>query len=1220
VIENTVEILLVGDCLKDRTTYSRYLLQDQQYTYSILEADTGKKGLQLCYQKFPDVIVMDDLLPDIDGVEFLTSLKTQLSKTNLPIIILTSLGNEQIALQAMNSGAAYCLVKKTITPVCFIQALQKVLEKTDITQKLQESEERFHATFNQTSVGIAHVGLNGRCLRVNQKLCEILGYTNEELKQLTLEEITYPNDLTVDWEYIHQLLVGELQTYQLEKRYIRKDNSYVWINLSVSVVRTSFGEPYLNYVVQNINALKQVQQAYEQLETRVNSRTLELEQVNKELQTALEELQITQEELHRQNEELITSRQVIERERQRYQDLFEFAPEGYLVTDISGNIREANCTAANLLATSRQHLIGKPFIVFIADQQRKTFHTRLAKLRYMQEWEVYLKSGSGKLFPTMVTVASMNDQKGQRVGLRWLLHDISARKQMHQQLQAAYNQLERRVEERTSELSQANMRLQQEIAKHKQSEAQVAFQASLIDQVRNAVIATDLEGKITYWNQFAQQLYHFTPEDIGKFILDVIIPTDQQETTKQIMPSIQATGVWAGELELQRRDGSVFPAYAVNTLVRDQNGNPCGIVGVSTDITERKQAEMIRHQMAQELQSLYDNAPCGYVSLDAEGRVIRINETKLKMLGYSRQEIIGKKITDFYTPESIPIFEKHYLLFKQQSMVKDLELQILRKDGSILPISVSTTAIYDEAGNYLMSNSIAVDISDRKQAQEKIKEQAALLNVASDAIFVRNLEHEVLFWNQAAESLYGWQTTEVLGKKATELFSEEIVTQVDEALNVAVQQGKWEGELQHTTKDGKKVVVLSRWTLLRDNTGQPKSLLTVNTDITEKKQLEAQFYRIQRLESLGTLASGIAHDLNNMLSPILAVAQLLPLKLPNLDEKNQELLKILEDSSKRGAQLVKQITSFAQGAEGKLVPLQLKNLILEVEGIVNSTFPKSIEIFTSLGEDLWTVSVDQTQIHQVLMNLCVNARDAMPQGGTLSISAENFLVDHNYARMNLEAKEGPYVVITVSDTGYGISKEVVERIFEPFFTTKEQGKGTGLGLATVLGIIKNHGGFVRVHSEVGEGSEFRVYLPAIEDEVAKQEEAENYQIDRGNNELILVVDDEAFIREMTKNSLEQYNYRVLTASDAVDAFSLYTLHKNEISVVLIDIQMPTIDGLNAIRILQQIDSSIKIIAISGLASNRKLLEASGIQVQAFLLKPYTIKELLNTIQAKLMIC
>ncbi len=514
---------------------------------------------------------------------------------------------------------------------------------------------------------------------------------------------------------------------------------------------------------------------------------------------------------------------------------------------------------------------------------------------------------------------------------------------------------------------------------------------------------------------------------------------------------------------------------------------------------------------------------------------------------------------------------------------------------------------------------VQAELSERKRNEEKIREQAQLLDVASDAIFVRNLEHKILFWNQAAESLYGWKTTEVLGKKATELFCGDIIPQVSEAFKMAIQQGKWEGELQHTTKDGKKVIVLSRWTLVRDNGGQPKSILTVNTDITEKKQLEAQFYRIQRLESLGTLASGIAHDLNNILSPILAVAQLLPLKLPNLDEKNQQLLKILEDSSKRCAQLVKRITSIAQSTEGKRVPLHLKPLLKEVEGIISSTFPKSIEICTNLEQNLWTVLGDQTQIHQVLMNLCVNARDAMPQGGTLKISAENFLVDYNYARMNLEAKEGPYVVITVSDTGSGMSADVLERIFEPFFTTKEQGQGTGLGLATVLGIIKNHRGFINVSSTIGEGSEFKVYLPAIaiEDEMAKQE-TDSSQMPKGNNELILVVDDEAFIREMTKTSLEQHNYRVLTASDAIEAFSIYITHKNEIRLVLLDIQMPSMDGLNAIRILQQMDSSIKIIAMSGLASNRKLLDVSGIGVQAFLSKPYTIRELVENIRRVLL--
>lgn len=667
------------------------------------------------------------------------------------------------------------------------------------------------------------------------------------------------------------------------------------------------------------------------------------------------------------------------------------------------------------------------------------------------------------------------------------MRDISARKQIEQELQAAYDQLERRVEARTAELFHTNQLLQQEIGQHKQSEAQITFQASLLNQVRNAVIATDLEGKIIYWNQFAQQLYQFTQEDMGRSILEVTVPEENLEISQQIMTSLQATGMWAGELMLRRRDGSIFPADVVNALVRDQAGNPCGIVGVSVDITERK------------------------------------------------------------------------------------------------------------------------------QAQQTISEQAALLNVASDAIFVRNLKHQILFWNQAAENLYGWQNSEVLGKTAIELFCLDIAPQVEELLKIVLEQGKWEGELQHITKDGKKVIVLSRWTLVTDNTGQPKSILTVNTDITQKKQLEAQFYQVQRLESLGTLASGIAHDLNNILTPILAVAQLLPIKLSHLDEKDQQLLKILEDSSIRGTELVKQITSIASGREGKRVPTQLNNLIKEVERIVSGTFPKLIEIRTNLAQGLWTVLVDETQIHQVLMNLCVNARDAMPQGGILSISTENFIVDQHYARMHLEASEGSYVVITVSDTGYGIPKEVLERIFEPFFTTKEQGKGTGLGLSTVLGIIKNHGGFVNAYSEVGEGSEFQVYLPAMENKVTQQE-VNNFQMLKGNNELILVVDDEEFIREICKTSLEEHNYKVLTARDAVDAFSLYTIHKNEISIVLIDIQMPSIDGFNAIRVLQQINSSVKIIAMSGLASNRKLLEINDLNVEAFLLKPYTIETLLSTIQ------
>ncbi len=259
----------------------------------------------------------------------------------------------------------------------------------------------------------------------------------------------------------------------------------------------------------------------------------------------------------------------------------------------------------------------------------------------------------------------------------------------------------------------------------------------------------------------------------------------------------------------------------------------------------------------------------------------------------------------------------------------------------------------------------------------------------------------------------------------------------------------------------------------------PKSIFTLDTNLTEKKQLSAQFSRAQRLERLGTIASGIAHDLNNVLTPILIIAQLLPLKLPNDDEQNRQLLKILEDNSKRGVELIKQILSYAQGAEEKRVPLQIRRLLKEIERIAKNTFPKSIEIRTNIPtQDIWMVSADSTQLHQVLMNLCVNARDAMPQGGTLTISAENLFCDQNFVGLNLEAEVGDYVVITVSDTGCGIPQEVLEQIFQPFFTTKNTSQGTGLGLSIAVNIIKSHGGFVKVYSEVGKGSQFQVYLPA----------------------------------------------------------------------------------------------------------------------------------------------
>jgi two-component system, cell cycle sensor histidine kinase and response regulator CckA len=506
---------------------------------------------------------------------------------------------------------------------------------------------------------------------------------------------------------------------------------------------------------------------------------------------------------------------------------------------------------------------------------------------------------------------------------------------------------------------------------------------------------------------------------------------------------------------------------------------------------------------------------------------------------------------------------------------------------------------------------------ERHRAEQKIREQAALLDVTTDAILVQNLDGQITFCNKAAQQIYGWSAEEVLGKNANTLFYPAESSSHLQDIQIAVAlNGNWYGELHQIGKDKKKILVESRWTLVQQDEEKPRSILIVNTDITEKKRLESQFLRAQRMESIGTLAGGIAHDLNNVLTPILMVVQLLALKLQ--DKQGQQWLNILETNAKRGADLVKQVVSFARGVEGERTLVQVRHLIGEIKQIARETFPKFINVYTDIPQDLWTVSGDATQLHQVLMNLCVNARDAMPDGGTLSISAKNVFIDENYAWMNVDAKVGSYIAITVSDTGTGIPPEILERIFEPFFTTKELGKGTGLGLSTVIGIIKSHGGFVNVYSEPGQGTAFKVYLPAVEEIQAPF--VRETKLPSGHGELILLVDDEMAIQKIVQTSLETYDYKVLTASDGVEAIALYAQHKQEISAVLIDMMMPTMDGLTTIHMLQRMSPQVKIIAISGLALSDKVGVAMEAGVQAFLSKPFTAEELLQTLSGILSSC
>ncbi len=627
-------------------------------------------------------------------------------------------------------------------------------------------------------------------------------------------------------------------------------------------------------------------------------------------------------------------------------------------------------------------------------------------------------------------------------------------------------------------------------------------------------------------------------------------------------------------------------------------------------ITKLKQTELALRQKENHLRAIIEAKPECIKLIASDGTLLEINAFGVAMMQVESADLlIGKPVVSGILPE----YREAFVALHEsvcQGNKGTLEFEIVGFKGTRRWMKTHAVPLFNEVDGTFLHLAVTQDITQRKRAEEKIREQAALLDVATDAIFVKNIHNQILFWNKGAESLYGWKVEEVVGKNALTLLYDDLPPP-EEALLTVVNKGSWQGELNQVQKNGNEIIVESRWKLLRDEFGQPQSILIVNTQITQKKQLEAQLLRSQRLECIGTLAGGIAHDLNNVLAPILLAVPLLQMKLS--DPQSQHLLKMLENNVKRGANLVRQVLSFARGIEGRRT-IVISHLMGEIEDIIRGTFPKSIACHTHISENLWHVHGDATQLHQVLMNLVVNARDAMPDGGMMTISAENLVIDEHYAKMHVDAQVGCYVAIIIADTGIGIPQTIQERIFEPFFTTKEVGKGTGLGLSTALGIIKNHGGFVNVYSEVNKGTQFQVYLPSL-DKVEIDLPCQELKPPTGNGELILVVDDEAAIRDLTKSSLETYNYRVLTASDGVEAVAIYAQHQQEISVVLLDMMMPWMDGAIAIRTLQKINPRVKIIAMSGLLSNQNIAESAGTGVKAFLSKPCTVRELLQAINS-----
>lgn len=749
----------------------------------------------------------------------------------------------------------------------------------------------------------------------------------------------------------------------------------------------------------------------------------------------------------------------------------------------------------------------------------------------------------------------------------------------------------------------------------KQEKRGHALLNAILQTARDGFCQTDLTGRVIDVNDAAQRITGYTREELlGLYVHEIDTDMTAEDWNIRIgrLPQV---GSARSERRFTCKDGTVIDVEVSAQFLPDEGGR---MVCFFRDIT----AEKARTRELELKDVALTAAANAIIITDTAGLIQWANPAFCRLTGYELDEVLGLNPRDLVkSGRQDQAFYEQLWSTVQAGAIWHGELVNRRKNGDLYREEMTITPVRNAAGKVAHFIAIKRDITDRRQMEEALRQSEERYRLLFDhnplPMWLFDVETlRFLAVNDTAVQKYGFSHEEFLQLTIDRIRPEEdlarfkanLIATADEPLSIS--------EWRHRCKDGSvfPVEVISR---PLQYFGRPARLVMAE-DISEKKKLEEQFLRAQRLESLGQLASGIAHDLNNMLAPVLFAAPLLRGSVTT--ERDLNILDTLERSAERGTSLVRQVLAFAHGTSESFRVTQLKHIARDVVGILEVTLPKSITLETHIPSDVWPVEANPTQMHQVLLNLGVNARDAMPDGGMLRLGMQNRSLSLDEAMAIPGAKRGDWLVLEVSDTGTGIPPDVLPRIWDSFFTTKGAGKGTGLGLATVRSIVTTHLGFIAVDTAVGQGTTFRVYLPASRADDAIPDTMPPIPIDRGREEQVLVVDDDALVRDIIKTVLNQHGYRVIDCADGVEAIVQYNTHSRDIALVITDVDMPNLNGAVLAGTLRKLSPRLRIIAMSGHNSNGVgqaiLVEAKAL-TNAFLGKPFTAATLLKTVHAVL---
>ncbi len=763
----------------------------------------------------------------------------------------------------------------------------------------------------------------------------------------------------------------------------------------------------------------------------------------------------------------------------------------------------------------------------------------------------------------------------------------------------------------------------------------------VIERMQAACVLLDAESRVAAWNRAAREHFGVGSEQVlGRSPGGVLVPEGAWKDFQSIYRQACSAGLSTSAV-FEAMDGCANRSvceWRMAGLLRP-DGSVAGYTamvgsrGVEVAGGREAKAEGLGEMAADPAwEVVFDQMPVPTVLLTAEGEIWRANQAAGQLFGGAERRVEGARLGHLLCCSDLGeggcggsagcgtcgLGAGLVAAALGGGRVSRREVNHrFRRDGVLQEarLLITASAVRHEGRTMVLVS--LEDVTERRRNEGRLREQAMLLAAAEDAICIVDLEGRIVFWSPGAERLYGWSAAEAVDGLVTDLMFGGAGYVWAGLRAMVLEHGSWQGDLEPFSRRKHALNVRARAWATRDAEDRPTSIVVVATDLTGQRQLEKQLLRAQRMESVGTLACGIAHDLNNVLTPVQMAAELLRPAVAGTEA--ERFLNLLVRSAVRGVDITRQLLLFGRGTETGHSAVDLRSLLKETVKILGGTLPKSIQVRGEVPDALWPVKGDPTQLHQVVLNLCVNARDAMPEGGLLEVRAENRSLGAAEARGIEGGQPGAYVVLRVRDTGVGISPEVRQRMFDPFFTTKPHGMGTGLGLSTVQGIVRSHRGFVSVTTEVGHGSEFAVFLPAAEvkfkDSSPATTQPSASAVRRGQNECILVVEDEESIRELIRASLERAGYHVLTAADGAEGVSVYGRHHASISVVVLDMMLPLIDGATAIRMFRKLVPEMEFVAISGLPSQGATASKAAQRRVAFLPKPMRVEELQRAVGA-----